>query len=138
MQKVLLVEDERRLSDAVVEVLENAGYAVEAAYDGEVGYQRGRTGEFDIIVLDLMLPGMDGIDVCKTLKQEGVQTPIIMVTARASVPDRIEGLDAGADDYLPKPFSPQELVARLRALSHRFGRTPYASSVRYGDLEFSY
>ena len=138
MQKILIVEDERRLSDAVVDVLKNAGYSADTAYDGTDGYEKARTGKYDIIILDLMLPGMDGIDICKQLKQEGVNTPIIMVTARAAISDRIEGLDAGADDYLPKPFSPQELVARLRALSRRFGRTPYTSSVRYGDLEFSY
>jgi DNA-binding response OmpR family regulator len=116
---VLVVEDERRLSQLVRRVLEEEGHTVDVAFDGEEGLAMGLDGTHDVIVLDLMLPQMNGIDVCKTLRRKKIDTPILMLTALDSVDDKVNGLDAGADDYLPKPFAFQELLARIRALSRR-------------------
>jgi DNA-binding response OmpR family regulator len=116
---VLLVEDERRLSQLVRRVLEEEGHTVDAAYDGEDGLAMGLEGTHDVIVLDIMMPVMDGIEVCKSLRRKKVDTPVLLLTALDGVDDRVRGLDAGADDYLPKPFAFQELLARLRALSRR-------------------
>jgi DNA-binding response OmpR family regulator len=116
---ILLVEDDRRLSRAVGALFEEEGHTVDAAYDGERGLELGLQSHYDAIVLDLMLPRLDGFEVCKRLREGGVESPIIMLTARTSVEDRVNGLDAGADDYLPKPFAFNELMARLRALTRR-------------------
>jgi DNA-binding response OmpR family regulator len=116
---VLLVEDERRLSQLVRRVLEEEGHTVDAAFDGEEGLAMGLDGTHDVIVLDIMLPAKDGIEVCKSLRRKKVDTPVLLLTALDGVDDRVRGLDAGADDYLPKPFAFQELLARLRALSRR-------------------
>jgi len=116
---VLVVEDERRLAQLVRRVLEEEGHTVDVAYDGEEGLQMGLEGTHDVIVLDIMLPQMDGIEVCRSLRRNRVDTPVLLLTALDGVDDRVRGLDAGADDYLPKPFAFQELLARLRALSRR-------------------
>jgi DNA-binding response OmpR family regulator len=116
---VLVVEDERRLSQLVRRVLEEEGHTVDVAFDGEEGLALAEDGSHDVIVLDIMLPQMNGIDVCKTLRRKKVDTPVLMLTALDAVEDRVNGLDAGADDYLPKPFAFQELLARIRALSRR-------------------
>lgn len=117
--RILVVEDEHRIANTIKEGLEQERYAVDVAYDGDDGYGLASTEEYDIILLDLLLPKMDGLEVCKKLRQEGVHTPILMLTAKGQTKDKIEGLDAGADDYLTKPFSFSELLARLRALSRR-------------------
>jgi DNA-binding response OmpR family regulator len=116
---VLVVEDERRLAQLVRRVLEEEGHTVDVAYDGEEGLQMALEGTHDVIVLDIMLPEINGLDVCKSLRANRVDTPVLLLTALDSVDDRVRGLDAGADDYLPKPFAFQELMARLRALSRR-------------------
>jgi DNA-binding response OmpR family regulator len=116
---ILLVEDERRLAQIVHRVLEEEGHTVDLAHDGDDGLAMARDGSHDVIVLDVLLPGMDGIELCQTLRRERVDTPVLLLTALDSVDDRVRGLDAGADDYLPKPFAFQELLARLRALSRR-------------------
>src|SRR2546428_9355566 len=116
---VLLVEDERRLSQLVRRVLEEEGHTVDTAYDGEEGLAMAMEGSHDVIVLDVLLPEMDGIEVCRSLRRNRVDTPVLLLTALDSVQDRVRGLDAGADDYLPKPFAFQELLARLRALGRR-------------------
>jgi len=116
---ILLVEDDRKLARAVTTLLEEEGHAVTVAHDGEKGLALGMDGGRDAIILDVMLPVMDGFDVCRSLRANRVDTPIIMLTARTSVSDRVEGLDVGADDYLPKPFAFRELMARLRALTRR-------------------
>ena len=113
---VLVVEDERRLAQLVRRVLEEEGHTVDVAYDGEEGLQMGLDGTHDVILLDIMLPQMDGIEVCKTLRRNRVDTPVLLLTALDGVDDRVRGLDAGADDYLPTPFAFQELLARRRAL----------------------
>ena len=116
---VLVVEDERRLAQLVRRVLEEEGHTVDVAHDGEEGLQMALEGTHDVIVLDIMLPVINGLDVCKSLRSNRMDTPVLLLTALDGVDDRVRGLDAGADDYLPKPFAFQELMARLRALSRR-------------------
>ena len=116
---VLVVEDDAPLVRIVRKSLESAGHDVDTAADGEAGLQMARGAAYDAIVLDLMLPRLNGVEVCRRLRADGNRVPIIMLTARTAVPDRIQGLDAGADDYLVKPFSLGELQARLRALGRR-------------------
>ncbi|MFO0703745.1 MAG: response regulator transcription factor [Patescibacteria group bacterium] len=117
--RILVVEDERLIASSIKKGLEQERYAVDAAYDGIEGFDLAATEEYDVIILDRMLPGKDGIEFCKELRKEKKKTPILMLTARGEVRDRVTGLDAGADDYLPKPFSFEELLARVRALSRR-------------------
>lgn len=126
--RVLVVEDERRLARLLRRVLEEERYTVDEAYDGVEGEDLARTGVYDVIILDVMLPGRDGLTVCRNLRRDRVATPILMLTARDTVPDRVTGLDAGADDYLVKPFAFAELLARLRALTRR--RTPELAPTR--------
>ena len=116
---LLLVEDERKLAALLKQLLEEEHYAVDVAWDGERGQELAQTDRYDAIILDLMLPRRSGLDVCRTLRQQDVRTPVIMLTARGQVHDRVAGLNAGADDYLPKPFAFEELVARLRAVIRR-------------------
>jgi len=119
MMNLLLVEDERKLATLLKQLLEEEHFLVDVAADGETGQVLAQTARYDAIILDLMLPRRNGLDVCRTLRQQQVQTPVIMLTARGQIHDRVTGLDAGADDYLPKPFAFEELVARLRALTRR-------------------
>ncbi|OGM13322.1 DNA-binding response regulator [Candidatus Woesebacteria bacterium RIFCSPHIGHO2_02_FULL_42_20] len=121
--RVLVIEDEHRIANTIKEGLEQERYVVDVAYDGEEGYDLAATEEYDAIVLDLMLPKKVGIDVCKDLRKDGIHTPILILTAKSMTKDKIIGLDSGADDYLTKPFSFSELVARLRALSRRPNKT---------------
>jgi len=117
--RLLLVEDDERIADALVEDLSDQHYVVDAVYDGQSGWDYADAAPYDLILLDVMLPGIDGITLCQKLRQAGHQTPILMLTARDRVCDRVIGLDAGADDYLVKPFDLQELSARIRALLRR-------------------
>jgi DNA-binding response OmpR family regulator len=117
--RVLLIEDDRRLARALRRVLEEERYVVDEAFDGIEGEDLAQTEEYDFIVLDVMLPGRDGITVCRNLRHAKVATPILMLTARDTVEDRVAGLDAGADDYLVKPFASVELLARLRSIGRR-------------------
>jgi DNA-binding response OmpR family regulator len=117
--RVLVIEDDRRLVRALRRVLEEERYVVDEATDGVEGEELAMTGEYDFIVLDVMLPGRDGITICRNLRHARVATPILMLTARDTVEDRVTGLDAGADDYLIKPFASIELLARLRSLGRR-------------------
>jgi DNA-binding response OmpR family regulator len=131
---VLIVEDERRLSQLVRRVLEEEGHTVDSAYDGEEGLAMALESSHDVIVLDVMLPHLDGFEVCRRLRRNKVDTPVILLTALDGVDDRVRGLDAGADDYLPKPFAFQELLARLRALGRRRVQGREASELRVEDL----
>jgi DNA-binding response OmpR family regulator len=117
--RVLIVEDNRRLNRALTACLTDQGYAVDSAHDGQDGQEFAEATAYDAIILDVMLPGQDGFAVCRELRQRRVHTPILMLTARDAVEDRVRGLDNGADDYLVKPFALQELMARLRALFRR-------------------
>jgi DNA-binding response OmpR family regulator len=131
---VLLVEDERRLSQVVRRVLEEEGHTVDAAFDGEEGLAMALEGSHDVIVLDVMLPEMDGMEVCRGLRRQKLDTPVLLLTALDSVDDRVRGLDSGADDYLPKPFAFQELLARIRALGRRKVQGREAAELRVEDL----
>lgn len=113
------MEDEHKIANAIKEGLIQEKYAVDVAYDGQNGFDLASTEEYDLILLDLLLPKMDGLTVCKQLRQAAIHTPILILTARGLVADKVMGLDSGADDYLTKPFSFEELLARVRALSRR-------------------
>lgn len=117
--RILLVEDEQRLADALAYVLKKNKFSVDLAFDGIDGQDMAETGIYDLIILDRMLPGKEGVDILRYLRSKGIKTPVIFLTAKDSVACRVEGLDAGADDYLIKPFSTEELLARVRALSRR-------------------
>jgi two-component system OmpR family response regulator len=117
--RVLVVEDERKLGELLVRGLREEGYAADVADRGEAALWMANAVDYDAIVLDVMLPGVDGFDVCRRLRRDGVWTPVLMLTARDAIEDRITGLDTGADDYLTKPFSFDELLARIRALTRR-------------------
>jgi DNA-binding response OmpR family regulator len=127
--RILLVEDNRRLSESLCRTLEEDGYAVDAAYDGLDGEEMGLISSYDIILLDIMLPGKDGLEVCRELRDRRIITPILMLTARDTLEDRVKGLDTGADDYLVKPFEVEELRARIRALLRR------DSSIKSGVIQ---
>jgi two-component system, OmpR family, alkaline phosphatase synthesis response regulator PhoP len=137
MARILIVEDEPDIVLALQEDLRRQGHETEAAIDGEQGVRMGKQGKWDLILLDLMLPKMDGFDVCTELRHSGVSTPIIMLTARAQEAEKELGLDAGADDYVTKPFSLRELRARIRAQLRR--SMPKAERVvRFGDCEVDF
>jgi len=121
--RILLVEDNHRLSNSLKMNLAHEGYSVDTAYDGQEGQDFAELTPYDLIILDILLPVKDGLEVCRDLRRRRIQTPILLLTARDSVDDRVQGLDCGADDYLVKPFALQELLARLRALLRR--QQPY-------------
>lgn len=131
---VLIVEDDTRVARLVARALAEAGHRVEVAHDGVAGLERGETGIYDLIVLDVMLPQIDGVEVCRLLRRGGVRSGILMLTARDAVADRVRGLDAGADDYLVKPFALEELLARSRALDRRTNGRADEETLRVGDL----
>jgi len=116
---ILLVDDEIELADALSQVLQRQGYAVTVAYDGATGGQLATDGDYDLLILDWMLPGQNGLELCRLLRAQGHVTPVLFLTAKDTVDDRVDGLDAGADDYLVKPFELKELLARVRALLRR-------------------
>lgn len=117
--RILVVEDEKKIADSIKKGLTQESYAVDVAYQGTKGCDLAVTEDYDVIILDLMLPGMDGMQICKYLRSEKIQTPILMLTAKAQLGDKISGLNAGADDYLVKPFAFEELLARIKALARR-------------------
>jgi DNA-binding response OmpR family regulator len=132
--RILVVEDDQKIASAIKRGLELSGYAVDTVHDGDSGYSYAVDPDYDLVVLDRMLPGsMDGIEVCKRIRQDGVSTPILMLTARGTIGDKVEGLNSGADDYLVKPFSFDELTARVKALLRR--PTVHTGAViQVGDL----
>ena len=132
---VLIVEDERRIAAYVKRGLEEEGYAVDVSYSGREALEWASGTPFDVIVLDLLLPEVDGVTVCRTLRARGVKTPVLMLTARDGVDDRVVGLDAGADDYLVKPFALKELLARLRALTRRASDQTRSAVLQVADLK---
>ena len=132
--RVLVVEDERRIAAYVKRGLEEQGYAVDVASTGREALDWAAVVEFDLIVLDILLPELDGLSVCRELRARRLQTPILMLTARDAVDDRVAGLDAGADDYLVKPFALKELLARLRALTRRSKDAPKSTQLQIADL----
>ena len=127
MVKLLYAEDERAMSEAIVDILEYHNYTVDAVYDGKTALDFATTEKYDGIILDIMMPGMSGLEVLRQLRNRGDRTPVLLLTAKGEVEHRIEGLDAGADDYLPKPFAMGELLARVRAMLRR--RVEYTPDV---------
>ena len=130
---VLVVEDDARLAEALARILQDNGYATDVVHDGEAGVQYGGTGTYDVIILDVMLPKADGFTVAQRLRRAHVSTPILLLTARDAISDKICGYDSGADDYMTKPFSPAELLAHLRALTRRQGDVVF-ETLTVGDL----
>ncbi|KKU99928.1 MAG: Two component transcriptional regulator, winged helix family, partial [Candidatus Amesbacteria bacterium GW2011_GWA1_48_9] len=116
---ILIVEDEHRIANSIKKGLEQEHFAVDVAYSGSDGWDLAEGEEYDLIILDLMLPGMDGLEICRKLRRAGINTPVLMLTAKGQVQDRVTGLDTGADDYVTKPFAFEELLARMRALTRR-------------------
>jgi DNA-binding response OmpR family regulator len=131
--RILLVEDEVRLSQALVEIFQKNRYGVDAVYTGPEGLEYAQSGIYDAIILDIMLPGMDGITILRTLRDQKNQVPVLLLTAKDDISDKVKGLDCGADDYMTKPFSTDELLARVRALTRRKGDVK-EESVTFGDL----
>lgn len=131
--QVLIVEDDVRLAEALSAILKNSDYEVDVVYDGADGLAYAETGNYDIIVLDVMLPKMNGFEVVTELRRKKVATPVLMLTARDALGDKVGGLDSGADDYMTKPFAPAELLARLRSLSRRQGEMIF-ETIEFGDL----
>lgn len=119
--RILVVEDEIRLAEAIAQIIRDGKYTVDVVYDGEDGYDYAMSSIYDVIVLDVMLPGMNGFEIVREMRRNKEQTPVILLTARDEVNDKVTGLDCGADDYLTKPFAAEELMARIRALARRQG-----------------
>lgn len=132
--RLLVVEDEVQLADALNEILKRNKYTVDAVYDGISGLDCALSDVYDCIILDIMLPGMDGIEILRNIRMENINTPVLMLTARSEVEDKINGLDCGADDYLTKPFVTGELLARIRALTRRKGDIVDDNKMTYNEL----
>lgn len=134
---ILLIEDEVALSDGIVHLLKKNKFNVDAVYDGEEGYLSGLSDRYDVIVLDIMLPKMNGFEVLRKLREEKVTTPIIVLSALGQTQDKVRGLDLGADDYLAKPFQTEELIARIKALLRRKTEVINENILTIGDLSFN-
>lgn len=135
--RVLLVEDEQKMVEAVEFVLKENNYSVDSVFNGEDAYHYGLSNIYDVIILDIMLPKLSGLDVLRRLREKGIKTPIIMLSALGETHDRIEGLELGADDYLPKPFQSEELIARLKAITRRSQETYHDDLLEYGDIKLN-
>ena len=134
--KILLVEDEVALSNAVKKLLEQKGYLVDAVYDGLSAVDCAEISPYDLLIVDIMLPGLNGIQVVERLRKHNLRTPVLMLTARTAISDKVTGLNVGADDYMTKPFHSEELLARVGALTRRKGEI-VLNDVRYGDLSLN-
>lgn len=132
--RILIVEDEQQLSEALGAILEKHNYTVDRVFNGEDGLDYILSNIYDLVILDIMLPLMNGLDVLKKARKEGIECPIILLTAKGEVSDKVTGLDYGADDYLPKPFYTEELLARIRALSRRKGEVTNDNELSFGDI----
>lgn len=132
--RILIVEDEVQLSEALGEILQKNNYFVDRVFNGEDGLDYILSDIYDVVILDIMLPKLNGLEVLKEARKSGVSTPIILLTAKGDIKDKVLGLDSGADDYLPKPFDTEELLARIRALSRRKGEVVDSSDIEYGDI----
>lgn len=134
--RILVVEDEHRIANAIKKGLELEKYAVDVAFDGSDGYDLAAGEDYDLIILDLLLPGMDGMKFCQELRKNNNHTPILILTAKGQIQDKVKGLDSGADDYLTKPFSFEELLARIRAIIRR-PKTAVSETLKVGDLSLN-
>lgn len=135
--RLLIVEDEVHLAEALSQILRKQHYSVDVVHDGRSGLEYAQSGIYDLLLLDIMMPEMDGFRVLKQLRREGIFTPAIFLTAKGEVDDRVMGLDCGADDYIAKPFSTEELLARIRAALRRKGETIPDDTLRFGDVELT-
>ena len=135
--RILIVEDEKQLSEALGAILEKHNYIVDRVFNGEDGLDYILSNIYDLVILDIMLPLMNGLDVLKKARKEGIECPIILLTAKGEVSDKVAGLDCGADDYLPKPFYTEELLARIRALSRRKGEVINENELSFGDISLN-
>jgi DNA-binding response OmpR family regulator len=135
--RILIVEDEIHLSEALTQILRKNSYSVDAVHDGSAGLDHALSGIYDLIILDIMLPEMDGITVLKHIRKEGISTPVILLTAKGGVSDKVTGLDSGADDYLAKPFLTEELLARIRSATRRRGELSPDHTLRFGDIQLN-
>jgi len=135
--RILIVEDEVHLAEALTQILKKQNYSVDAVHDGSAGLDYAMSGIYDLLLLDIMMPEMDGITVLKKLRAQGIATPVIMLTARGELPDMVAGLDFGADDYIAKPFASEELLARIRAALRRKGEVLPDDALRLDDLELN-
>ena len=134
--KILIVEDEVRLAEALGQIMKEQHYQADIVYNGTDGFYFGLSGDYDVLILDVMLPGENGFEIVKKLREAKIATPILMLTARDDVQDKVFGLDRGADDYMTKPFVPEELLARIRALSRRQGEV-IVEEMKFADLTLS-
>ncbi len=134
--QVLIVEDEKRLAEALKEILAEQKYMVDVVYDGIDGYEYGKSGIYDVIILDVMLPHRNGFEIAYELRKDKIETPILMLTAKDTLSDKVLGLDSGADDYMTKPFAPEELIARIKALTRRKGEV-ILDETSFGDFTFN-
>lgn len=136
-RKILIVEDEKKIADTLKVGLEENGYVAEVAYDGSVGWKMFKNGHFNLVILDINLPGINGYELCKKIREVDAKAPIIMLTALSALDDKIEGYDAGADDYIPKPFQFRELLMKIRVLlKHTMSQhIPVGNILRAGDLQ---
>jgi len=135
--RILIVEDELHLAEALSQILKKNNYSVDVVHDGEDGLDYALSDIYDLLLLDIMLPGMDGISILKTVRSKGMAVPVILLTAKGEIPDKIAGLDHGADDYVAKPFSSDELLARIRAAMRRKGEVMPEDALKFGDLELN-
>ena len=135
--RLLLVEDEKQLSEALKHILMKNKYTVDAVYNGDDGLDYALTGVYYVIILDIMLPKLNGLEILKMIRKRKISTPVILLTAKGSVEDRILGLDLGADDYLPKPFAPEELLARLRAITRRNSELINDNILEFADIKLN-
>ncbi|MFC4303290.1 response regulator transcription factor [Cohnella boryungensis] len=135
--RILIVEDEVHLAEALTQILKKQNYSVDAVHDGQSGLDNALSGIYDLLLLDIMLPEMDGISILKTIRSQGISTPVILLTAKGEIEDKITGLDYGADDYVAKPFSTDELLARIRAALRRKGEVIPEEALKLGDIELN-
>ncbi|GGF92840.1 DNA-binding response regulator [Paenibacillus albidus] len=135
--RILIVEDELHLAEALTQILKKHHYSVDAVHDGRSGLDYALSGIYDLLLLDIMMPEMDGISVLRALRNEGISTPVILLTAKGDIPDMVAGLDHGADDYIPKPFASELLLARIRAALRRKGEVLPEDGLKFGDLELN-
>ncbi|WP_339833786.1 response regulator transcription factor [Paenibacillus sp. FSL R7-0272] len=135
--RILIAEDEVHLAEAVSQILKKNNYSVDMVHDGRSGLDYAQSGIYDLLLLDIMMPEMDGITVLKTLRSEGNHTPVILLTAKGELSDKVSGLDYGADDYIAKPFATEELLARIRAALRRKGEVVPEDGLKFGDIELN-
>jgi two-component system response regulator ArlR len=137
MMRILIAEDEVHLAEAVSQILKKNNYSVDMVHDGRSGLDYAQSGIYDLLLLDIMMPEMDGITVLKKLRSEGNHTPVILLTAKGELSDKVTGLDYGADDYIAKPFATEELLARIRAALRRKGEVVPEEGLKFGDIELN-